>query len=996
MTDVISLRDAVKGVLLAGAASSTALSAQQATAAEDSNAVLEQVVVTGSRISRVDAESANPVQIIDQESIAQSGVSSAGELISRIPAIAGAATNAQVNNGGGFGEANVELRGLDAKRTLVLVDGRRLGLVGFTGDATDVNQIPLALIERVEVLKEGAGAIYGSDAIGGVVNFITRKNVEGLELNVDYGQTTESDGEHYSASAMFGTSTDKMNFIVGGTYTKQEAVSAGDREFSRFALYLYGGSAGVTRGGSSRTPTGRIFLPAGLFETTTVPQFDPAAPASRAYDCLSTTSETNIAADAMAADPLITPAEILAGTQISVTRTGAGTSPGDYRCFAGASDRYNYQPLNLILTPQERTAVFTKLNYQVNDYVELYATFINNRTRSGFQIAPLPFDAQVDDVVLSANSIYNPFGIDFGGISGANPNFLLRLSAIGNRRSETTSDSKALNAGARGSLFDDAWTWDLNATTTRLDQVGTTYGYLLKGSLQAALGPSFIDSSGNPTCGTPATPISGCIPVNFFNPTAAGQAAAINSISANYNQRNIYSYEALSLDITGKLAELPGGDLQAAFGVEYNSREGSYKADSIVQATAPLYLQCQLANEACTGNSVGDYNSKQVYVELYIPLLKDLPAVHSLALDLGGRYSDYSLFDSETKGEVKFEYRPISSLLVRGTYSQVFRVPTIVDLFASPVNTSVTFNDPCVGLTAAMVTANPNLSLACQGVPTNGTFAQANGQITGLNVSNPNLAPETGDVKTIGFVYDPQFVEGLSLEVDYWDVTVKDLITTVDSNFSIAQCIATGSPQFCSLVTRYTSGAATGQILVFQQPAINLGELHTKGIDFAIRYALEGTPIGNFNFSLDATRIGSYEVDLGGSPIEVVGTYDRQFGNYAQWRGTVGVGWAMADFDALLSARYLDSIVLRNPSVTGVQDDFVTPYPDLAIPSATYLDLVVGYTLPTDTKIRVGVTNLTDEQPPILYQNNVTNGNTDVQNYDTIGRRWWISVSQKF
>ena len=197
---------------------------------------------------------------MDQSAIASSGVSTMGELLTRVPSVSGAATNPQVNNGGGTGESNIELRGLGAQRTLVLLNGRRINLVGnSTTSAVDINMIPINAIERVEVLKEGAGAVYGSDAIAGVVNFITRKDVDGLEASVEYGQTGKSDGETTSAGLLFGTNTDKLSVLFGANYNHQKAVSAGDRDFSKYALYLYGGV--VSQGGSSRTPRGRIFLP---------------------------------------------------------------------------------------------------------------------------------------------------------------------------------------------------------------------------------------------------------------------------------------------------------------------------------------------------------------------------------------------------------------------------------------------------------------------------------------------------------------------------------------------------------------------------------------------------------------------------------------------------------------------------------------------------------------------------------------------------------------
>lgn len=941
-----SVRKAVRCALIAGAMASV-VTAIPAGAAEDEN--ISEVVVTGSRIRRVDQETANPVLVIDQEAIKASGITTTGDLVQRIPSISGAATNPAVNNGGGFGESNLELRGLDAKRTLILVDGRRIGLVGAS-DATDVNQIPVAMIERVEVLKEGAGAVYGSDAVGGVVNFITRKDVDGLEINGDYGQSYENDGRHYSFDATFGTSTDKMNFILGGSYTEQDAVSAGDREFSKFALYLYGGTTGAYAGGSSRVPNGRIYQPTG-----------------NAFGCG------------------------------SVTRIdgAAGTSPSDYRCYNGLQDAYNYQPLNLILTPQERVATFAKVNYSVNDYVEVYASALLNRTHSGYQIAPLPFDASVDDVVLSKDSIYNPFGIDFGGLSGVNPNFLVRLTALGNRESDTVSDSKIFNGGVKGKLFNTGWDWDLNATESRLDQRATIGGYLLKAGVQPALGPSFYAEDGTPTCGTPDQPISGCVPVNFFNLESEEQIAALKTISADYNTQNNYRYEAFALDLNGKLFDLPAGELLSSVGFEYNKRHGEYTADSIVQAQAPLYLQCQLANEACTGNTIGEYNSRQVYAELYAPILKDLPGVSSLSVDIGVRYADYSAFGDATKGDFKLEYRPIRDLLVRGTYSQIFRVPTISDIAASPVNSSVTWNDPCTHITAADISANPNLAAACVGVPLDGEFEETTSQITGLLLSNANLKPETGDVKTFGIVWEPQFLSGLSMEVDFWDYHIDDLITTLDAKYASDTCVATGST-FCDLMNRYQSGESAGKILVFQLPTLNLGELDTDGVDIGLRYALRDTSVGGFQFSIDATHINKYDSTLGDTTQEIAGTYDRQFGNYAKWRAVAQVGWTYDDFSAQVAARFIDSIVLHNPAATGV-DENGDPYPDLQIPSKTYIDVSVSYNIAaTNTRVGFGVRNAGDTQPPILYQNNVTNANTDVQTYDTIGRQYFLQFGQKF
>lgn len=956
-----SLRRAVHQALFAGAAAAAAITTMPAYAADESP--IQEVIVTGSRIRRVDQETASPILVMDQTTISNSGVQTLGDLLQRIPAVSGAATNPAVNNGGGTGESNVELRGLGAQRTLVLLNGRRVGILGnTTTSAVDINMIPMNLIERVEVLKEGAGAIYGSDAIAGVVNFITRKDFNGAEANVEYGQTSRSDGERESASLAFGSTGEKFNVIVGGNYNKQDAVSAADRDFSRNALYLYGGA--VSLGGSSRTPNGRINLPSLDDNGDPVP-----GTLADDYGCGSVTR--------------------IAGT--------TGATQADYRCYTSA-DAYNYQPFNLLITPQERASLFALGSYQINDNLEAYVEVVHNRTRSGFQIAPLPFDAVADDTIISADNAYNPFGVDFGGVDGVNPNFRTRMELLGNRHSEVHTDQTLANAGLRGKLFSSEWEWDANAGLGHMSQGQNIGGYLLKSKLAQALGPTVVDSgTGELRCAAEAggTPIAGCTPINIFNLDDPEQVALLQALGTNYRTDYTYRSQNYALNANGELFELPAGALLGAFGFEYRNQQGAFETDILTRGEAPLYLSCQLAQETCTGDSGARYNVKELYAEFFVPLLKDMPGVESLNMTAGVRYSDYSreTIGSTTNAQFKVEYRPIADVLIRGSYAEVFRAPTIVDLSQAPTQNAATFTDPCTGLTQAMVDANSNLALACEGVPRTGTFRQPLSQITGLLIGNPNLKPETGDVTTFGVVYDVSQVPGLSFTVDFWKYKIEDVITNLDVTYTAEQCAATGDETFCGLMYRYTSGPNAGEFQVLQQPTVNLGSLKTDGIDFGVKYALRDTPIGTFNLSLDATRINSYEsvASPGADPQEVAGTYDRQFGNYAKWRGMFGVQWALADIDGLLTVRYFHSLQLLNPD--GANPD---PNPPLDIPSVTYFDLSLGYTFPTDTKIRVGGINLTDKDPPILYQNNVLNANTDVSTYDTLGRRWFVSLTQKF
>jgi outer membrane receptor protein involved in Fe transport len=954
---------AVRRALLTGAAvaagsavAQTAL-AQEEQASEPAVDEGEQtVVVTGTRIRRVDAETASPVFVIDKEAIAQSGVRTIGDLVQQIPSISGAATNPQVNNGGGNGDSNIELRGLDPARTLVLLNGRRVGILGQDTGAVDVNIIPLNLIERVDVLKEGAGAVYGSDAIAGVVNFITKQDFEGFEGNVQFGETDRSDGKNQKYDLTFGLNGDKGNLVVGGSFDHQDSVSAGARKFSRYATYFYGS---VFNGGSSRNVTGRIDLPSTL-------------PASM---------------------------QQYAGCESgSITRQegASGASPDDYRCFISSgqvNDFYNFQPVNLLMTPQDRGTLFLLGHYDINDKVSFFSEVLYNRTHSGFQIASLPFTSRSDNVVISGESMYNPFGVDFGGITTGNPNAQWRMVALGGRRNEVTTNSARVVTGLRGNLFSSDWQWEGSAQMGRMDQNIVTRGYLYQSLLEQAFGPSFEDPiTGAPTCGTPGNVIEGCTPVDIFNLDAPGQADALKTISADSNSEWVYKSRGVSLSTNGDLFQLPAGAMQAAVGFEYQKLEGDFDTDFLTTSEAPLFLTCQLASETCTADSKGHYNVKEGYAEVHVPVLKDMPAIQALDLTAGIRYSDYSLFGNTTNSMFKLEYRPIKDALFRASFSEVFRVPTIYNLYQGTTHDAPVFQDPCNGLTPALVAANPNLTAACPGVALDGSYGADNGQVEAVRVGTSTLKPETGHVWTYGVVYDPSWLSGLSLNLDFWRYKLDGLITRVDAQFTSDQCVATADPFFCGLITRYTSGDGAGQVLVAQEPWLNLGTLKTNGVDFGIKYTLRNTVSGSWRFSLDTTYTDAYKNKA--SPIsetvDYAGTYSTTFGNYAKYRSLLAVGWSMGSFDGLLTGRYIHKLT--------IPDSDGAPGPDvpLHVPHRTYFNLTLGYELPTNTKIQLGVINLTDEEPPVMYFNNTLNANTDVSTYDTLGRQYFISVRQRF
>jgi outer membrane receptor protein involved in Fe transport len=908
--------------------------AQQAPATAASAA--ETVTVTGSRLRRVDAEGAAPIQTIDHSQIVTSGVATIGDLLQNLPSISGAATNPQVNNGGGSGASTVSLRGLGSERTLVLLDGRRLG------PSFDVNSIPLNMIDRVDVLKQGAGATYGSDAIGGVVNIITRKDVNGLDVAYQYGQSTKQDAKTNNVELTFGLANDKGHALIGLNYNKQTAVSAGNRKFSKHSLYwyTYNGTVHTLQLGSSTGPQGRLTLPA----TTVLPD---GKTVKQQYGC--------------------------SGSSVALVRNSgaAGTSLTDYHCYTSA-DAFDYAPYNLVLTPQERTSLFVDGAYSINDSIEVYGSALHNYTTSGFTIAPLPMTSYGDGWTTSAD---NPFGIAFGPNGAAGTRFQVRTSGLGNRQSHVGTTLDQVTGGARGALGNTSWNWDLALTYQRNVSESDVTGYVQVGLLQNALTTNEFN----------------IFNITADNPTGQASLAALKSISSGYQDSSATKDQIVDLSVNGDLFTWSQGKAQAAFGVDYHKQQLNDVVDDLTIAQPPTYVTCGLAGETCSGNTQGADSVKELYGEVLVPLLTNHPGVKALNLTIGSRYSNYSSFGSTTNSSLKLEYRPISDLLFRGTWSQVFRAPTIGDRFGAPSATSALFSDPCGRLTGS----EPNYSAVCQYITPGTGYSQANSQISGVVQANPDLAPEKGKVFTLGFVYDPNWVKGLSLSADYWHYRLDNAITGLEPNVIANSCLTTGNSYFCGLIHR---DPGTGQVNYIDLPTSNAGFFQTDGVDVSAKYQLPVTPIGRFQVNVDAAYTKSFQYDLGdGVKHEAAGTLDPTFGNFSRTRLTGQLQWSLANFGVQWTTRFISGATISNSSDANYSSaDYTGPTIYLREGGVTYHDVALSYTLKkTGTKFVAGLNNAFDKQPPLAYQFQ-TNANVDVQTYDTIGRRWFMRVEQTF
>lgn len=935
--------------------------------------LLQSVVVTGSHIRRVDLETANPVISVDRAAIVATGDVNVGQLMQDLPSMTGGVTNPQVNNGGGRGAATISLRGLGSTRSLILVDGQRVL-------SSDTNSIPAAMIERIDVLKDGASAIYGSDAIGGVVNFITRKNYQGAQYTANIGQSSRADGRQKGYTFTFGQTSDNGSIIGGIGYNKTDGVLASQREFSRNALSLLGKPGQPIKafvGGSGYSPYGDFQIPS----------------SGPVHDAFAGCDSNHLARnpDASGMNPI-----------------------SDYHCYqnsGASSDKYNYATVNLIMTPQERTNAFVLGTYKLSDNVSAYLNAYYTKTRASSQIAPSVYGTP-GGVNISADNYYNPFGVEYS--STANQ-FLLRLAAIGNRGGANAVDVGQISTGIKGlfTVFNQQWNWNVGMDYGHESFGHLTLNYPNLGKLYT--GPSFLDSAtGQVTCGTAGNPTNGCdASFNPFNSQSPNSVAALRASSAP-SLNNEYDQEKIwRADASGGLFDLPAGTVELAIGANYR-QEHSKTIIGPLANIDPTTGTCVLGS-GCSSGLQGGFNVKEGFTELFVPILQGVPFVSSLNITIGDRYSRFSSFGSTNNKEFKVEWRPVSDLLLRGTVAEVFRAPNITEVFDGVGNDAPRItSDPCTGYTGNPV--NP----ACVNVPTDGSFVnndvrnatQSTTLGSGSNYAGFPIKPESGKSFDLGAVYSPSWAEGLSGSVDVWHVYLNNIITTVGLQSLLDLCSA-GQTVYCQYLHRIPTGAQQGQIAATTlEPTGNLGTVNVGGIDTFLGYKLNTDSLGRFDFQLNATYLKYFNQQTAPGTSGNVTFHDAghvlPFGQpcaggseclYPRWRANGTTRWQLGNWSARWQVRYIAGFRMGSPSpsqdvhpaggaLKGVFFDYG---------ATLYHNISAGYEIkPLNTRLDIGVNNVFNKQPPILYANNANNGNSVAGVFDYLGRYYWARVTVSF
>ncbi|WP_345779007.1 TonB-dependent receptor [Lysobacter sp. S4-A87] len=948
-----NLRTAVRvGMLPAGIAIALAPAIAGAQESSDKGATtLDRIEVTGSRIKRADIETSQPIFSLSREDISAQGLTSIGDVIQRISA-GGSTLNSSYNNGGN-GETRVSLRNLGSSRTLVLVNGKRwVGGTGL-GGAVDLNTIPTAAVERIEVLKDGASTIYGSDAIAGVVNVILRQDFDGAEANAYLGQYDKGDGERQSYDFTIGSSGDRWNAMLGVGYVKEEPVFAGDREIS--AVPFFGATPGT--GNSSTSPAGRF----GILGSNN----GNAAPVR----------------------PDGTPGFLVA----------TGTGAGDWRPF-GTSDSYNFAPDNYLRTPQERTSLFASGSLDLTDNVRFKVATTYNERESSQLLAAGPLvlgrsnpGSLSENIVISSNNIYNPYGSDLSYIQR-------RATETNGRLFRQDVDTFAFNGNLEGEFEagKNLFSWEAGYLYGENNQKDTETGLFDVRALRHGLGPSFRDGNGVARCGAPGAEIAGCVPLNFLGANTLTKEmleyASFTGISSfGYELKNYYA------NIGGELFPLQGGKAAFSFGAEHRSESGFDQPDPIT------------ASSNSTGNNrtatAGGYSVDEAYLELSLPLLADLPGARLLELNVATRYSDYSTFGDTLNSKFGFKWKPIDDLLVRGNYSEGFRAPSIQELYSGVSDTFEQVADPCAGVVGGTAQRPP---ASCAGVP---AYDQANSQIRTTVGGNAHLGPETSTSKTLGFVYSPSFVEGLGLALDWWNVEIDDAIFSQTAQEVLDRCYRANDASACALQTR----ASDGQISNLLVTSLNVGTYEVEGFDFNVSYQLPETKFGKFGIDWDSTYLTKYYVDVNGdgevTDDPVSGEGGNRVGEYRnrdnQWRirSNLATNWAYGDYGLTANLRYYSSQTESCASlpVSSTQIPLLCSdpgritaagaRPENRIPSVTYTDVSGYVNVPWNARITLGINNIFDRDPP---RSASTSANSYDPQYEVPGQFVYMRYAQKF
>jgi outer membrane receptor protein involved in Fe transport len=963
--DNTALRRAVRLTLIAAATSTVGLSPVYA---QDKAEELEMIVVTGSRIAKRDAIAESPILTLDAEAIADSGYVTAEQFLNTMPQIV-PGISSQSNNPSSNGRAFVDLRGLGSGRNLVLIDGRR-AMGSTSGGTVDVNTIPTALIERVEIISGGAAATYGPDAVAGVVNFIMKKSFDGMAIDASYRITDRGDAEEWGTDITFGGdfADGRGSAVFNASYFNREA--------------LYKGARGFSAQASSATGT---FPGGGWSPGTNTPSQAAVDAAFGAGAC-----NTNGGQAGFGFNP-----------NGSLFCTGVANNPKEAVGFTGPQSwiatnfypdffSYNFEPDNILVLPLERWNVYSRFELDLASGFKPYAQAMFTNYNALQELAATPAAGSTGFTVPVTNPFLPQQTRDLLA-TRANPtaafSFSKRFNDLGGRTGYNNHDVWQLLAGAKGDISD-AWRYDVYYSYGRSVQTEIQGGNVRRDRTQTLLNAA---DGGASLC-------EGGL--NLFGSAPISQEC-IDYISLEAKNLTVLEQNIVEGVINGDLYQLPAGMLAVALGASYRDISFDFKPDSGLQPGLVAGFNQQLPIS-------GDQNFKDVFAEVSVPLLSGLPLIQQMTFTGGYRQTDSSATGKDDTYKLTLDWAMVDWMRFRGGFQHAVRSPTIGELYSPQVNNFPTFTnqDPCntTGSIAATYRNGPNgaqvqaLCAAQSAVAGGANYVQPFGQATAITGGNPDLDTEKADSWTAGLVFnspwDGTYSSNLSATLDYWSIELEDVIAAVGATDIVQRCYNrdNANPTYninnswCQLFNR---DASNGGVVDLQQLSQNQSFINTSGVDFTLNW---GIPVsdrwGDLAFQWVVTWVEKYETQTTNvDPVfDYVGTIGSTTGSSTpEYKTNLTVTWNIDALQVQAVGRYIDSMKHAN-TVTGG-----SPTSNTGVDSVYYVDLSAKYDITENLSVRATINNLFDEDPQ-LYSPNVQ-ANTDPSLYDVLGRRFFMGVN---
>ncbi len=982
---------AIRRALLATASAALAAPAAFAQDApqDEESQPLEQVVVTGSRIARPDFTADSPIVSLTDEMFERVAATSVEQVLNAMPQFVPSVTSTS-NNPSNNGQANIDLRGLGTNRNIVLMNGRRLPIANANG-TVDVNVIPTALIERVDIVTGGASAVYGSDAIAGVVNFVLKDDFEGVDVESSYGKTDEDDSEEWMAGLTLGSNfaDDQGNAVFHLGYTERKPVLQGAREFSFMQLDI--------------RRQGNVPLGSGTFEQGRA-TFGSNAPSQAAIDAVfggygNYTPGSVAPSRALGTNP--------DGTLFSA---GAGIPNQPVVNFRGDIDQsfnpliytYNFQPPNILNMPVARYNFASFLDFDLSEATQAYAHAIYTDYDTRTQLAPTP----AGGLQVPVTNPFIPDDLATVLASRANPNanfsFARRMTEVGPRVSRNEYKVWQFLGGLRGDVGED-YKWDLFAAKAQMDLRETQDNDISVARISELL----------------SAPDGGVALCGGFDPFGAGEvsAACADYVRTYFTNTTRVDQTLAEASFSGKLFQMPAGLAQFSVGAGYHEDAFDFAPDAQVASGDLVGFNQQDPLR-------GAINSTELFAEARLPLIGEKPLVQTLELTLGYRWSDYSLSGSANAYKGELNWQVADPFRVRTSFNRAVRAPSVAELF-TPANQGFPplLEDPCeitsiarAGADGVLGTADDPGSRAqvealcvAQGVDDIDTYTYGFTQVESFAGGNPALDEETADTLTFGFVVDSTstnpWIEKLRLSVDYWNIKLNDAIFLFPSGELLLLCFnyQGGNPTYdpsnpaCQSIDRADPDA---QIPVTNGPVVrgsvldNVSELQTSGIDLQLDWGFDLGRGGRLATNTVVSYLDQFDVTYrDGLPI-----IDR-VGTIGDGGESVGVAAAYPEYKVLFNTDYRVGdfrLGARYRFIPSMENKYRTYDNSTTVgtPSVSYFDVDASWYITDAAEIAIGAINVTDKQPP-LYTN-PPQMNTDPSTYDVLGRRFFARASYKF